>query len=105
MADEKDGVRKAFRERQLASDGEHAVPAGHTNEKVADHVQQLIEEGVVVRDRQGVPSGASIVRLTSKGHDFVDATRNRELLGMPTPEPPGLETAKDNRGGRASVRG
>jgi hypothetical protein len=64
----------------VESDGEHAVPAGHTNEEVADHVQQLIEEGlvegVVVRDREGVPSGAAIVRLTSKGHDFVDATRN-----------------------------
>jgi len=46
-------------------------------------VQQLIEEGlaegIVVRDREGVPSGAAITRLTSKGHDFVDATRNQSL--------------------------
>jgi hypothetical protein len=64
----------------VESDGEHAVPAGHTNEEIADHVQQLVEEGlvegVVVRDGQGVPCGATIIRLTSKGHDFVDATRN-----------------------------
>jgi hypothetical protein len=61
-------------------DGHHAVPAAHTAEEVADHMQQLIEEGlaegVVVRDPKGIPSGAAIVRFTSKGHDFVDATRN-----------------------------
>jgi len=37
----------------VESDGKHAVPAGHSNEEVADHVQQLIEgglvEGIVVR--------------------------------------------------------
>jgi uncharacterized protein DUF2513 len=46
-------------------------------------VQQPIEEGlvegVVVRDREGVPSRAAIIRLTSKGHDFVDATRNQNF--------------------------
>ena len=31
----------------VESDGQHAVPAGHSNEEVADHVQQLIEEGLV----------------------------------------------------------
>ena len=31
----------------VESDGEHTVPAGHTNEEIADHVQQLIEEGLV----------------------------------------------------------
>jgi predicted TIM-barrel fold metal-dependent hydrolase len=50
---------------------------------VADHVQQLIEEGllegVVVRDRIGVPCGYSIIRLTSRGHDFVDATRSQNF--------------------------
>jgi hypothetical protein len=64
----------------VESDGKHAVPSGHTDEEVADHVQQLIEEdlveGVVVRNRQGIPCQATIIRLTSKGHDFVDATRN-----------------------------
>jgi hypothetical protein len=73
-----DHIRKKGNDTE--SDGEYGVPAGHTNEEIADHVQQLIAEGlvegVVVRDREGVPSGAAIIRLTSKGHDFVDATRN-----------------------------
>lgn len=67
----------------VESDGKHAVPGGHTDQEVADHVQQLIEEGlvegIVVRDREGLPSGAAITRLTSKGHDFVDATRNQSF--------------------------
>jgi hypothetical protein len=64
----------------VESDGEIGVPAGHTDEEIADHVQQLIEEGLVEghvqRNHQGVPCAAVIIRLTSKGHDFVDATRN-----------------------------
>jgi Hypothetical protein (DUF2513) len=67
----------------VESDGELGVPAGHTDEEIADHVQQLIEEdlveGYVQRDRQGIPCGAAIIRLTSKGHDFVDATRNHSF--------------------------
>jgi hypothetical protein len=46
----------------VESDGELALPCGHTDEEIADHVQQLIEEhlveGVVVRngqERSGIP--------------------------------------------------
>jgi Hypothetical protein (DUF2513) len=64
----------------VEADGDHAIPTGHTDEKVADHAQQLIEEGwiegAVVRNHQNVPPGFAITRLTSKGHDFIDATRN-----------------------------
>jgi Hypothetical protein (DUF2513) len=67
----------------VESDGEHAVPTGRTDEEVADHAQQLIEEGlvegVVVRNHQNVPTGFAIARLTSKGHDFIDATRNPNI--------------------------
>jgi hypothetical protein len=66
----------------VESDGKLGVPSGYTNEEIADHAQQLVEEGlvegVIQRNREGI-SGAAIIRLTSKGHDFVDATRNPSL--------------------------
>jgi hypothetical protein len=65
------------------SDGKLGVPGDHTNEEMADHVQQLLEEGlvegVVQRNREGTPCGFAIIRLTSKGHDFVDVTRNQKF--------------------------
>jgi Hypothetical protein (DUF2513) len=64
----------------VESDGKLGVPHGHTDEEIADHAQQLKEEGWVeaeiARNGQGIPCQATIIRLTSKGHDFVDATRN-----------------------------
>jgi hypothetical protein len=67
----------------VESDGRLGFPTGHTNEEIADHAQQLLEEGLVegriVRNREGIPCGAAIIRLTSKGHDFVDATRNQSF--------------------------
>ena len=67
----------------VESDGERPLPSGHTGEEIADHVQQLIEEGlvegVVVRNGQGIPCQATIIRLTSRGHDFVDATRSQNF--------------------------
>ena len=63
----------------VEADGEHAIPNGHTDEEVADHPQQLIEdgwvEGEVVRNHRNVP-GFAITRFTLKGHDFIDAPRN-----------------------------
>jgi uncharacterized protein DUF2513 len=60
--------------------GEHALTSGHSDAEIADHVQQLIEEhlveGAVVRNGQGIPNQATIIRITSKGHDFIGATRN-----------------------------
>lgn len=65
----------------VESDGKRSIPREHTEKEMAEHVQQLLEEnlveGKVVRDQQGVPSHYHIIRLTSKGHDFVEATRNQ----------------------------
>lgn len=67
----------------VESDGKHPLHGNHTDEEIADHAQQLLEEdlveGQVVRNRQGIPSHATIIRLTSKGHDFLDATRNQSF--------------------------
>ena len=44
---------------------------GYSNEEIADHAQQLKEEGlvegVIARDHQDIPCQAAIIRLTSKG--------------------------------------
>ena len=52
----------------VESDGKLGVPGDHTDEEIADHVQQLLEEGLVegqvVRNREGIPCGAAIIRLT-----------------------------------------
>jgi hypothetical protein len=67
----------------VESDGKLGLPDGHTNTEIADHAQQLKEAGLVeaaiVRDHEGIPCQAVIIRLTSKGHDFVDATRNQSF--------------------------
>ena len=43
----------------VESDGTLGVPGGYTNEELADHAQQLVEEGlvegVIARNGQGVP--------------------------------------------------
>lgn len=65
---------------RVESDGKDEIPGNHTDEEIADHVQQLLEgglvEGEVVRNHVGIPCHAVITRLTSAGHDFLDATRN-----------------------------
>lgn len=65
------------------SDGKLGIPGDHTKEEMADHAQQLLEEGlvegVIQRNQEGTPCGFAIIRLTSKGHDFVDATRNQKF--------------------------
>jgi hypothetical protein len=67
----------------VESDGEIAVPAGHTAEEIADHVQQLIEGGFSRRTCSEKSPRNSVWRcyhsITSKGHDFVDATRNHSF--------------------------
>jgi Hypothetical protein (DUF2513) len=67
----------------VESDGKLSIPGKHTDEEIADHAEQLLEEdlveGQVVRNRIGVPCQATIIRLTSKGHDFLDATRNQSF--------------------------
>jgi predicted TIM-barrel fold metal-dependent hydrolase len=64
----------------VESDGKLGIPGDHSNEEMAEHVQQLLEahlvEGQVVRNHVGIPFGWAITRLTSAGHDFLDATRN-----------------------------
>lgn len=64
----------------VESDGKLGIPGEHSPEEIAEHVQQLIEahliEGQVVRNHVGIPCGSAIIRLTSAGHDFLDATRN-----------------------------
>jgi hypothetical protein len=68
---------------KVESDRKWDLPEGHTDEEIADHVLQLKEAGlveaVVTRDRQGIPNSATIIRLTSAGHDFLDATRNQSF--------------------------
>jgi hypothetical protein len=67
----------------VESDGEHPIADGYTNEEVADHAQQLLggtgRRGFVARNHQNVPIGFTFTRLTSRGHDFIDATRNPNI--------------------------
>ena len=55
----------------VESEGKLGLPDGYSNEEIADHAQQLKEEGlvegVIARDHQGIPCQAAIIRLTSKG--------------------------------------
>jgi len=65
------------------SNGHLGLPGEHTPEEIAEHVQQLLEaglvEGQVVRNKVGILIGSAIIRLTAAGHDFLDATRNPSL--------------------------
>lgn len=36
-------------------------------------------DAAIVEDHTGFPSGASVIRLTWAGHDFLDATRNQTI--------------------------
>jgi hypothetical protein len=67
---------------KVESDGKLEIPGDHTDEEIAEHAQQLLDEdlaeGVVVPNRQGVPCQAAITRLKSAGHDFLGLIRNEE---------------------------
>lgn len=73
---------------KVESDGKIDIPGDHAAEEIADHAQQLLEEdlveGQVVKNRQGIPCHAVITRLTSKGHEFLNAISNQGA--MPTRE-------------------
>jgi hypothetical protein len=73
---------------KVESDGKIGIPGDHTDEEIADHVQQMREEGLVegevIKNREGIPCHAVITRLTSKGHEFLNsiskgATPSREV--------------------------
>jgi hypothetical protein len=65
------------------SDGKIQFETEHTPEEIADHAQMLIEErwieGAVVRNHVGIPCGYHIIRLTMRGHDFLDAARSPKV--------------------------
>jgi hypothetical protein len=66
----------------LRVEGEEPVPEldGYTEERRVYHMALCIEaglvDGVVRTDGNGYPNGAVAIRLTWKGHEFLDAARN-----------------------------
>jgi hypothetical protein len=68
---------------KVESDGKIDIPGNHTDEEIADHTQQLLEEGLVegqvVKNRQGIPSHAVVTRITSKGHEFLKSASQNAL--------------------------
>lgn len=63
-------------------EGEEPVPdfAGYTEEQKVYHMALCIEaglvDGVIVPNANGYPAATSAIRLTWKGHEFLDAARN-----------------------------
>ena len=68
---------------KVESDGKISIPGDHTDEEIADHVQQMREDGLVegqvVRNREGIPCEAVITRITSKGHEFLNSISNQSV--------------------------
>jgi len=66
----------------LRVEGEQPVPdfGDYTEEQQVYHMALCIEaglaDGVVQTDGNGYPSGTVAIRLTWKGHEFLDAARN-----------------------------
>ncbi len=66
----------------LEVEGEPPPPdfAGYTEEQQVYHMALCIEaglvDGVVVPNATGYPAATSAIRLTWKGHEFLDAARN-----------------------------
>jgi len=65
----------------LRAEGEEEVDfASYTEEQRIYHSALLVEAGLVdgaIRtDAQGYPNGVATIRLTWKGHEFLDAARN-----------------------------
>ena len=68
--------------------------SGKQSLELADYAEPLIvynaaliiEAGLavghVIEDGDGMPSGATIMRLTWDGHDFLDATKNSKLWAL-----------------------
>ncbi len=54
--------------------------SGYTEEQQVYHMALLVEaelvKGAVVEDEAGKPCSAQAIRLTWKGHEFLDAARN-----------------------------
>jgi hypothetical protein len=66
----------------LEVEGEEPAPdlSGYTEDQKVYHMALCIEAGLVdgeiVKDGNGFPAATAAVRLTWKGHEFLDAARN-----------------------------
>ena len=69
----------------LQAEGEAPAPdlSAYTDEQKLYHSALIIEAGLahgeVITDGNGQPSGTVILRLTWKGHEFLDAARNETI--------------------------
>src|SRR5207245_11663571 len=67
---------------RLEGEQEVDLDAYSENERIY-HSALLIEanlvDGVIRKDAEGYPSGVASIRLTWKGHDFLDAARNESV--------------------------
>ena len=63
--------------------GDEVDLAPYTEEQRIYHSALLVEaglvDGVVRKNAQGYPSGVASIRLTWKGHEFLDAARNDSI--------------------------
>ena len=69
---------------KVESDGKIDIPGDHADEEIADHVLQMREEGLVegevIKNREGIPCHAVVTRLTSKGHEFLNAISDQRAV-------------------------
>lgn len=71
-----------IRLRLLQIEGEEPKPdlSGYTQEQIIYHSALLIEaelvKGIILPDPQSYPTSTVVIRLTWKGHEFLDAARN-----------------------------
>lgn len=69
----------------LRVEGDQPVPElhGYTEEQRIYHMALCIEaglvDGVIRSDGNGYPNGTVAIRLTWKGHEFLDAARNNTI--------------------------
>jgi Hypothetical protein (DUF2513) len=68
----------------LRMEGEEEVDlAPYTEEQLIYHSALLVEagliDGAIRTDAQGYPNGVASIRLTWKGHEFLDAARNDSI--------------------------
>jgi hypothetical protein len=69
----------------LRVEGEQPVPEldSYTEEQKVYHMALCIEaelvEGVIRKNEVGYPNGARAIRLTWRGHEFLDAARNNTV--------------------------
>src|SRR6266498_192497 len=68
----------------LRMEGEEEVDlAAYTEEQLIYHSALLVEagliDGAIRTNAQGYPNGVASIRLTWKGHEFLDAARNDSI--------------------------